>query len=187
LTCRHGLSWSTAAGEKVLAWFFAGSLQVVVTGLAGLVRQFELDRSPGFLLPYGCAIGRITIGCNILDLQGHDIAAPQLAVDGQIEQGEVAGPPSISSRVRIDQTCFGRSGGLAPISLPLFQSSRRGLEEGQFSRLDMIVLLVTEEGEHCAKHYGRSGIMSALQGFGHHEAIGAAWSVVTTADIPPMR
>jgi hypothetical protein len=28
------------------------------------------------------------------------------------------------SLVRIDQTCFGRSGGLAPISLPLFQAPR---------------------------------------------------------------
>src|SRR5438105_3406064 len=33
--------------------------------------------------------------------------------------------PAICSLVRIDQTCFGRRGGLAPISLPLFQGSRR--------------------------------------------------------------
>src|ERR1700757_4374520 len=33
--------------------------------------------------------------------------------------------PAICSFVRIDQTCFGRRGGLAPISLPLFQGSRR--------------------------------------------------------------
>jgi hypothetical protein len=36
--------------------------------------------------------------------------------------------PEICSLVRIDQTdqtCFGRRGGLAPISLPLFQGSRR--------------------------------------------------------------
>jgi hypothetical protein len=32
--------------------------------------------------------------------------------------------PSIIGRVRIDQTCFGRSGGLAPISLPLFHGPR---------------------------------------------------------------
>jgi peptide/nickel transport system substrate-binding protein len=29
--------------------------------------------------------------------------------------------PAICNRVRIDQTCFGRSGGFWPISLPLFQ------------------------------------------------------------------
>src|SRR5215207_5854147 len=34
--------------------------------------------------------------------------------------------PSIWSFVRIDQTCFGRSGGFAPVSLPLFQGTRFG-------------------------------------------------------------
>src|SRR5258708_28251229 len=33
---------------------------------------------------------------------------------------------SIWSFVRIDQTCFGRSGGFAPVSLPLFQGTRFG-------------------------------------------------------------
>ncbi len=31
---------------------------------------------------------------------------------------------AIWSLVRIDQTCFGRSGGLAPVTLPLFQGMR---------------------------------------------------------------
>jgi len=33
--------------------------------------------------------------------------------------------PAICSFVRIDQTCFGRRGGFAPINFPLFQGSRR--------------------------------------------------------------
>src|SRR5216684_969962 len=32
--------------------------------------------------------------------------------------------PSIWSLVRIDQTCLGRSGGFAPVTLPLFQGTR---------------------------------------------------------------
>jgi hypothetical protein len=32
--------------------------------------------------------------------------------------------PSIWSVVQIDQTCLGRSGGFAPVSLPLFQGNR---------------------------------------------------------------
>ncbi|OKO69792.1 hypothetical protein AC629_40970 [Bradyrhizobium sp. NAS80.1] len=47
---------------------------------------------------------------------------------------------SIRSRVRIDQTWFGRSGGLAPISLPLFQGVRQALVEG-LSSSGIIVLL----------------------------------------------
>ena len=35
---------------------------------------------------------------------------------------------SICSLVRIDQTCFGRSDGFWPMTLPLFQGSRRGVE-----------------------------------------------------------
>ena len=34
--------------------------------------------------------------------------------------------PSIWSFVRIDQTCLGRSGGFAPVSLPLFHGTRLG-------------------------------------------------------------
>jgi cation diffusion facilitator CzcD-associated flavoprotein CzcO len=36
--------------------------------------------------------------------------------------------PSICNRVRIDHTCFGRNGGFWPMSLPLFQGARRGVE-----------------------------------------------------------
>jgi hypothetical protein len=34
--------------------------------------------------------------------------------------------PSICNLVLINETCFGRSGGFGPISLPLFQSTRLG-------------------------------------------------------------
>jgi hypothetical protein len=34
--------------------------------------------------------------------------------------------PSIWSFVRIDQTCLGRSGGFAPVSLPLFKARACG-------------------------------------------------------------
>src|SRR5450631_1376352 len=49
--------------------------------------------------------------------------------------------PSIWSFVRIDQTCLGRSGGFAPVSLPLFQGVRVGLFNRQASLSDMVVLL----------------------------------------------
>jgi hypothetical protein len=49
--------------------------------------------------------------------------------------------PSTLSFVRIDQTCFGRSGGFAPISLPLFQGVRERLFNRQASLAGMVVLL----------------------------------------------
>jgi hypothetical protein len=52
--------------------------------------------------------------------QRYDVATTQLAIDRRVEQGEIANRHSINNPVRIDQTWFGRSGGLAPINLPLF-------------------------------------------------------------------
>jgi hypothetical protein len=44
-------------------------------------------------------------------------------------------------RVPMDQTCFGRTGGFAPISLPLFQGVRVGPFDRQASLSDMVGLL----------------------------------------------
>jgi hypothetical protein len=118
----------------------AGFLQEVVNRLPGLIRQFELDGSPRHLLPDGRTIDRIAIRSDIFDPQGDDVATTQLAVDRKVEKGKVGVRLSIRSRVRIDQTWFGRSGGLAPISLPLFQGVRRALVE-RLSSSGMIVLL----------------------------------------------
>jgi hypothetical protein len=55
-----------------------------------------------------------------------------------------------------------RSGGLAPISLPLFQGVRL-LGSAQFSLSDMIVLLCYEDDEHAPQPEGRER-MSAFRG-----------------------
>jgi hypothetical protein len=70
---------------------------------------------------------------------------------------------SNSNRVLIDQTYFGRSGDLAPISLPLFQGVRL-LDGDQFSLSDMIVLLSYEDEEHAPQGPGRE-TMSAFRAF----------------------
>jgi len=58
--------------------------------------------------------------------------------------------PSIINRVLMDQRCFGRSGGLAPINFPLFQGMRLGLVEAVGSSSDMVVLLGYREPGACA-------------------------------------
>ena len=85
--------------------------------------QIKSDGSPRFLLPDGCAIRRVAAGGDMLNPDGDDITPTKLTVDCQIEHGEVASRPSIWSFVRLDQTCLGLSGGLAPVSLPLFQGT----------------------------------------------------------------
>ena len=113
--------------------------------MAGLIRQLELDWR--LLLPHGCPVHRVTVWVNVLDPYGHDVTAAKLAVNRQVKQGEVI-RPSNSNRVLIDQTCFGRKGGLAPISLPLFQGVSL-LVGAQFSLSDMILLRCYEEDEHA--------------------------------------
>jgi hypothetical protein len=49
--------------------------------------------------------------------------------------------PSTISWVLIDQTCLGRSGGLGPISLPLFQGAWGRSFNDTDSLLGMVVLL----------------------------------------------
>jgi hypothetical protein len=110
--------------EQELAGPLVGSLQVIVDGLAGLLAQFKSDGVSGFLLSDGRTIRRVATGGNILDPDGDDVAATKLAVDRQIEHGGSRTRPSIWSFVRIDQTCLGRSGGFAPVSLLLFQGTR---------------------------------------------------------------
>ena len=95
----------------------------------------------------------------------------QLAIDRQIERARSRAGLSINSRVRIDQTWLGRSGGLAPISLPLFQGVRRVCVEMQFSS-DMFVL---PSWWRAASMHGNAQIGSAFSGLrslGHHAADG---------------
>ena len=91
LPCCHALTGAASAREQEFAGLLACGFQIVVDGLTGLIGQLELDRPAGFLLPYRCAVDGISVRCNVFDLEGDDIAAAQLAVDGEIEHGEVAG------------------------------------------------------------------------------------------------
>jgi hypothetical protein len=58
----------------------------------GLLRDLELDRPPGLLLDHGPAVPHPATGAHVLDLYRDEIAATQLAVDREVEQGEVALP-----------------------------------------------------------------------------------------------
>ena len=113
-----------ATSKQKLTRLSSSQPQVFVDGHPGLVCQFEPHRSAGLLLADGCAIHRISARCHVIYADGDDIATAQLAIDGEVEQGEVTLAPSICNLVLIDQTWLGRSGGFAPISLSLFQGVR---------------------------------------------------------------
>jgi hypothetical protein len=129
----------TAAGEQKFAGLLAGASEVVINRLAGLFRQFESDGATGLFLPYRCPVDRVPARGDIFDLEGDDIAAALSIARLNIAKSRVR--PSTCSLVRIDQTCFGRSGGFAPISLPLFQGVRFDTDATALSLSCMIMLL----------------------------------------------
>jgi hypothetical protein len=88
----HAAVVITAATEKKLARFLTSCLDVIVDGLSRLLCQLKPDGPTGLLLPHCRAIDRIAARCNVLDPKCDDIAAPQLAVDRQIEHCQVARP-----------------------------------------------------------------------------------------------
>ena len=73
--------------------------------------------------------------------------------------------PSTINRVLMDQTCFGRSGGLAPISFPLFQGVWGWLFEGHssFSGMGRAPRLL-RSGSLFGRTRGRSESMPAFRG-----------------------
>jgi hypothetical protein len=58
--------------------------------LSRLFRQLKLDGLPGLLLTDRGAMGGISIGRDIPDLQSNNIASTELAIDRQIEHCQIA-------------------------------------------------------------------------------------------------
>jgi len=93
--------------------------EIDVDRLARLLRNLEANWPPCFALSNGGSIDGITMGCHINNPQAYQVARLKFAVDGEVAR-------SLKrfnnwSRVLTAQTCFGLRGGLAPVSLPLFQ------------------------------------------------------------------
>src|SRR6516162_8731841 len=93
LPCCHGLTNPPAAGEQKMAWHLAGRLEVVVNGLARLLRQLEADWTPGLSLAHRRTSERVSVRGNVFDLHRDDIAASQLAINGEIEHCQLADSP----------------------------------------------------------------------------------------------
>ena len=91
---------------------------------AGRFEQLELDRPTGRLLrdrgsrPDPAAADKLT------DSDFHDIAAAQLAVDGEVEKRAVPGAPFPVEPEPMAQTCCGVSARFAPTMRPVFQGLR---------------------------------------------------------------
>ena len=95
--------------------------EIVVDRLAGLLRHLEANGPSCFALTNRCTIGRVTMWRHVNQLQADDVTPTKLAVYAQVKQREV---PKATRQLKARSyrpDCFGRRGGLAPASLPLFR------------------------------------------------------------------
>jgi hypothetical protein len=149
----HAMVDMPAAREHKLAWLLARRSQVIFDRLPCLLGQLELDCPSGLSLPNRCSLNCVAVRRNVLDFEGHHIAAAELAVDGQIEHGEVTDPaldhqlgsdrPNVlwpQRRLGSDQLAFvpGHAGG-------------RSFNDTD-SLLGMLALLGCENREHARQH-----------------------------------
>jgi hypothetical protein len=119
----------------------ASGFDVVVDCLPCLLRQLKPDWPTGFLLANCRAIDCIPTRCNILDTKCDDIAAPQLAVDCEIEHRQVAYPP-VHLQPGTDRPDMLRpQRRLLADELAVVPGSRRGVEEIVCASVSMVILL----------------------------------------------
>lgn len=89
LTGGQGTIGATPRGEQDISWALWKRPQVVIDSLASLFRDLERDRPARLSLTDGGSLGGIAARRDVIDTERDEIAAPQLAIDCEIEQGEV--------------------------------------------------------------------------------------------------
>jgi uncharacterized protein (DUF2336 family) len=82
-----------AAMEQKIAETLPARRDVVVERLARLLGDFEPDRKTGLVLPNDGTVDGIAMWRDVLDPEAHYVAAAQLAIDREIEEGQVARAP----------------------------------------------------------------------------------------------
>jgi hypothetical protein len=121
---RHALARTPSAGKQEFTGLLARSLYIIIDRLSGLIRQFEPDRLPVFLCRTVARSIAYPLGATSSTLSATTSQPRNLLSMARLNIAKSRVLPSTCNLVRIDQTCFGRRGGFAPVSLPLFQAVR---------------------------------------------------------------
>jgi hypothetical protein len=90
LACRQMRLPLETAREQVLTSSATGLGQPISDSASGLLGDFELNRSARLLLDYRRSIADRPARAHVVDFEPNQVAAPELAVNGQIEHREVA-------------------------------------------------------------------------------------------------
>ena len=75
LACRHAAALIAAAREQKFVRRFTQRSQVAVDGFTGLLCQLKFYRPSRLPLPNRCTVNRVAVRRNVLNLEGHHIAA----------------------------------------------------------------------------------------------------------------
>ena len=116
-------------------------------GLLGGLGDLEGDWLPGLVLNDYRSGADTTAGESVSDFERNQIATAQLAVDGEIEHGEIThaiADADLFSRVRSAQMCFRLNRGFAPTMRPAFQ----GMPSGEMARSMYMVASLTKTAFH---------------------------------------
>ena len=133
LSSREALLGPTLCGKKELSLLPVRHTQVVINCLPGLFGDFEPYRSAGLLLADRRTLNGVSVWGNVLDFESDDIATTQLAIDGEIEQRQVA-LAVCHLKLSADRPDVLRpQRRLAPVNLPLFQGVRLDVAGDGFS------------------------------------------------------
>ena len=89
LACREP-PVAVATSKQERAGLPAGQSEILLDGLPRLLGEFEPDRAPRLLLADRRSIERVAVGGYVIDTHRNDITAAQFAVDGEVEQREIA-------------------------------------------------------------------------------------------------
>src|SRR5262245_60787952 len=88
--CRSG---PPRPGNKHWSKLSIADPEVVVHRLPGHLGQLEANWSAGLALADVSAVDRVAVGCHVIDAESDEVAASQLAVDGEIEERQVPHAP----------------------------------------------------------------------------------------------
>jgi len=80
----------SATWKDPILKFSLSNAEIVVECGTRMIGDLECHRPPGFLLTDRRTGERVAIGCDINHPDGDDIAATQLAIDGEVEQRKIA-------------------------------------------------------------------------------------------------
>jgi hypothetical protein len=121
LSGREAAFSASPTAEHKFTRLLPASSPVFIDSLAGLLGQFEPDGLAGFPLADRRSIGCVTFGATSSTFRATTSQARSLLSIARLNIASSRVRLSACSLLLIDQTCFGRSGGFAPVNFPLFQ------------------------------------------------------------------